>query len=98
MSKTYRLLDPDGSTFQSTTPGELGGNSKAKIYGRLDCTAANAALAKGYTAHRVFFADEAAAITSGYRPCGRCLRTQYLQWKAGGSLGTAGYPWLHQSK
>lgn len=98
MSKTFHLLGPDGSTYQSTTPGELGGNSKAKIYGRLDCTAANAALAKGYTAHRVFFADETAAVASGYRPCGRCLREQYVLWKAGGSLGATAYPWLQLPK
>jgi hypothetical protein len=94
MSKTYRLLGSDGKTYESSAPGELGGNRKARIYGRLDCSAVNAALAKGYTAHRVFFADETVAITAGYRPCGRCLRERYSLWKAGGSAGSTAYPWL----
>ena len=54
---------------------------KAKIYGRLDCSAANSALSKGYAKHRVFFANEADAIATGYRPCGRCLRDKYNEWK-----------------
>jgi len=41
--KTYKLLAADGTTIISETPGTLGGNSKAGIYGRLDCTAANVA-------------------------------------------------------
>ena len=48
MTKTYKLMAADGSTITSTVPGTLGGNRKAKIYGLLTCTAANAALAKGY--------------------------------------------------
>jgi len=91
MSETYRLMGPDGASFQSTTPGQLGGNSNAKIYGRLECTAANGALAKGYAARRVFFADEAAAIAAGYRPCGRCLRERYELWKSGGGPGPVDY-------
>lgn len=92
--KTFKLLAPDGSTILSKSPGQLGGNREAKIYGMLTCTAANAALAKGYARHRVFFADEAAAIAAGYRPCGRCLRERYRQWRAGGVSGSEAYPWL----
>jgi len=29
----------------------------------------------GYRRHRVSFADEATAITAGYRPCGTCVKT-----------------------
>jgi hypothetical protein len=90
MSKTYKLLSPDGSTYASPTPGTLGGNRKARIYGLLTCTAA---LGKGYAQHRVFFADEAAAIAAGYRPCGRCLRERYKLWDAGGVAGSSSYPW-----
>jgi hypothetical protein len=79
--KKYKLLAPNGETVLSETLGELGGNSKVKIYGRLDCRAANAAIIKGYAQHRVFFASEVDAIASGYRPCGRCLRDKYLKWK-----------------
>ncbi|MEN9936753.1 MAG: hypothetical protein RLZZ387_3332 [Chloroflexota bacterium] len=92
-NKIYRLLGPDGKTYESSTPGTLGGNRNAMIYGRLDCSAAIAALPRGYARHRVFFADEAAAIAAGYRPCGRCMRARYLEWRAGGEPGTSAYPW-----
>ena len=98
MVKKYLLLGPDGRVYESTTPRELGGNSKARIYGRLDCPAANAALSKGYAQRRVFFADEAAAIAAGYRPCGRCMKERYQLWKAGGEVGSTVYPWLQQPK
>lgn len=90
--KTYRLLSPTGLTVESTVPGELGGNSKERIYGRLDCTAANTALSQGYAKHRVFFADEDAAIAAGYRPCHRCMRDRYLIWKEGLKENVP-YPW-----
>ena len=32
--------------------------------------------------HRVFFADEDAAIAAGDRPCGSCLRLKDRQWVA----------------
>jgi Metal binding domain of Ada len=98
MLKNYCLLGPDGIPYQSSTPGELGGNSKLKIYGQLDCPSANAALAKGYAKRRVFFANETEAIAAGYRPCGRCMRERYGQWKAGGSAGSSDYPWLRLPK
>ena len=82
-AKRYRLLGPDGP-YESTTKGTLGGNGAAKIYGRLGCPSAVRAVAKGdtYQKHRVFFADEATAIASGYRPCGNCMKTEYAAWKA----------------
>ena len=92
--KRYRLISSDGSIYESEQKGTLGGNSNLRIYGRLDCGTANAALAKGYAGIRVFFADEAAAIAAGYRPCGNCLRKRYQQWKQGGTAGSADYPWL----
>jgi len=46
MNKTYKLLSPSGDIYGSTTPGEMGGNKKAKIYGKLSCSAANRALEK----------------------------------------------------
>jgi methylphosphotriester-DNA--protein-cysteine methyltransferase len=30
---------------------------------------------------RIFFADEAEALTAGYRPCAHCMGEQYLIWK-----------------
>ena len=38
--------------------------------------------AGGYVTHRVFFADEQAAITAGYRPCAVCLPQAYREWKS----------------
>ena len=94
LGKRYRLLAPDGSTYESEQPGTLGGNRLARIYGRLDCGSAVRALPKGYAEHRVFFADEAAAIAAGYRPCGNCLQSRYREWVGGGVLGSASFPWL----
>ena len=83
MAKTYTLLGTDGP-YDSATKGMLGGNGRAKIYGRLDCGSALRALTMGatYAKHRVFFPDEANARAAGYRPCGNCMRTEYAAWKA----------------
>ncbi|RBP45218.1 metal binding Ada-like protein [Roseimicrobium gellanilyticum] len=91
--KIYRLTAPDGSIYESTVPGDLGGYSCERIYGQLDCWSARLALPKGYAQHRVFFADEAAAIAAGYRPCAKCMPVRYKVWKQGGELETANYPW-----
>ena len=81
MRATYRLLGADGVERESPTPGQLGGNRRLKIYGRLDCSSARRALARGYAKRRVFFADEATAVAAGYRPCAVCMRTAYRRWK-----------------
>ncbi len=89
----YRLIGPDGREVLSEVPGTLGGHRRNKIYGRLDCRGAAQWIAKGhYVKQRVFFADEAAAIAAGYRPCGRCMPEQYTVWKAGPHAG-GNYPW-----
>lgn len=83
MSKVYKLIDRNGNTYESATPGTLGGHRKLKIYGRLDCPSAKRYIAKGqYVQYRVFFADEATAIAAGYRPCGVCMKDAYKKWKA----------------
>jgi methylphosphotriester-DNA--protein-cysteine methyltransferase len=62
--------------------GSLGGHSKTRIYGRLDCPSALRAMERGgYVTHRVFFADEDTAVAAGYRPCARCLPERYTAWK-----------------
>jgi methylphosphotriester-DNA--protein-cysteine methyltransferase len=55
----------------------FGGNTRMKIYGRLDCPSALRAIKRGptYARSRVFFADEASALAAGFRPCGVCMRT-----------------------
>jgi methylphosphotriester-DNA--protein-cysteine methyltransferase len=75
----------DAVTFplaESDLPGLLGGNRRLKIYGRLDCPSALRALPRGYAKRRVFFADEAAAVAAGYRPCAVCMPAEYRRWKA----------------
>lgn len=86
--KTYRLLGGDGRFHDSGRPGLFGGNSRARIYGRLDCSSALRALAAGrtYRKYRVFFTDEQTAIEAGYRPCGHCMRKRYLNWRAAGDI------------
>lgn len=80
---TYKLTAPDGTTYESPTPGTLGGHRKLKIFGRLDCPSALRFIARGhYVKHRVFFADRASAIKAGYRPCAKCLPAEYKAWKA----------------
>ena len=79
----YTLLSADGRPYESTTPGTLGGYRPKKIYGRLHCPSALRHISNGhYVEHRVFFADEATAIAAGYRPCSRCMRTEYQEWKS----------------
>lgn len=81
--KQWILTGPDGVSYRSTQPGTIGGHRRGKIYGALDCRAALQAIARGgYVKHRVFFANEAAAIAAGYRPCAVCLPQRYAQWKA----------------
>lgn len=80
--KKYKLLGPDGKFYMSDIPGQYGGYSKAKIYGRLDCSAALRAIDAGhYIPYRVFFKNEEDAIAAGYRPCGNCLPEKYAAWK-----------------
>lgn len=81
--KQYKLLGPDGKEYLSDKPGELGGNSNLKIYGRLDCPSALSTIRRfpgSYEKCRVFFADEKAALAAGYRPCGNCLRQKYREY------------------
>ena len=80
----YKLLGADGKQYLSETPGAFGGNSKQKIYGRLDCRSALSTLRRfpgSYEEYRVFFADEKTALAAGYRPCGNCMRKQYQEYK-----------------
>ena len=81
--KMYRLTGPDGKEYLSEIPGTFGGNSKGRIYGRLDCPSALSAIRRYpgvYEKSRVFFADEKTALAAGYRPCGNCLREQFREY------------------
>jgi hypothetical protein len=79
----YTLLGADRRPYRSAVPGQLGGHRRSRIYGRLDCPSARRAITRGgYVSHRVFFADEPAAIAAGYRPCAVCLPGGYAAWQA----------------
>lgn len=77
-TKKYKLLGADGSFYESETPGEFGGNSKLKIYGRLDCPSALSTIKRfpgSYEKVRVFFADEKRRWQPGIGPAvGACIR------------------------
>ena len=95
--KTYKLMGPDGQFYESTAPGQYGGNSKLKVYGRLDCPSALPTIKRfpgSYEKSRVFFADEATALAAGYRPCGNCLRKKYREYMADPEAYKEQYPWL----
>jgi hypothetical protein len=82
--KMYKLIDANGQEYLSEEPGTFGGNSKLKIYGRLDCPSALSTIRRfpgSYEKSRVFFIDEKTALAAGYRPCGNCLRKQYQEYK-----------------
>jgi methylphosphotriester-DNA--protein-cysteine methyltransferase len=82
--KLFRLVGADGEEILSERPGALGGHRRTRVYGRLDCPVALSLIERGFDVrrHRVFFANEATAISAGYRPCGACLREKYQAWKA----------------
>jgi hypothetical protein len=83
MSESWLLVGPDGNRAVSPKPGTIGGHSRLKIYGRLDCRSARASLSRGhYAKHRVFFIDETTARLAGYRPCAVCMPLAYTAWKA----------------
>lgn len=53
------------------------GYSKGKIYGLLNCSSGK----RMKIENRVFFKDEAEALSMGYRPCGNCQPQKYKAWK-----------------
>ncbi len=63
--KAYTLIGADGQSYESTTPGTIGGHRRTRVYGRFDCPAALRAVERGgYVKHRVFFAGEATALAA----------------------------------
>lgn len=59
----------------------VAGNEKLKIYGTLDCSSGKRLKKE----NRVFFSCEEEALENGYRPCGKCMKTKYNDWKRPGS-------------
>lgn len=60
------------------------GNRKLKIYGKLNCKSGK----RMKTQNRVFFQNEQEAIALGFRPCGHCMRLEYLEWKMSNTSNT----------
>lgn len=88
MTTEYALTGSDGQTYRSKTKGKWGGHRAGRIYGRLDCPTALRAIARGtYVKNRVFFADEATAVTAGYRPCAACCKPRFQAWRAANDRG-----------
>lgn len=56
---------------------QLAGNGKLKIYGMLCCSSGK----RMKIDNRVFFKSREEAKLMGYRPCGHCMREEYLKWK-----------------
>ena len=82
-NKPFIVTNENNKQELSATPGTFGGHKKLKIYGRLDCPSARKHLAKGqYAKNRVFFLTEEIASNAGYRPCAKCMPTEYKKWKA----------------
>ena len=54
------------------------GNVRLKIFGRLNCKSGK----RMKKENRTFFETETEARSSGFRPCGHCMRLAYFQWKA----------------
>jgi len=57
----------------------FGGNTRLKIYGRLQCKSGK----RMKKANRVFFLSEEDALKEGFRPCGHCMKITYQKWRDG---------------
>jgi len=53
---------------------KFAGNAKLKIYGTLHCQSGK----RMKKENRVFFKNEAEAISNGFRPCGNCMRRKLI--------------------
>lgn len=67
--RLWKLIQADTITFA--------GNKRLKIYDTLQCVSGK----KMKIENRVFFSCKNEAEALGYRPCGHCMKAEYLQWK-----------------
>lgn len=80
--KEYKLRDKNNIEYLSKIPGTIGGNKKLKIYGKFDCPSALNYIKKGYYVNnRVFFDNIETAKKAGFRPCAKCMKKEYIEWK-----------------
>lgn len=66
--KLYQLITNSDIKFS--------GNKKLKIYGRLNCRSGM----RMKIGNRVFFRSAEEAERAGFRPCGHCMKKEYLSW------------------
>jgi methylphosphotriester-DNA--protein-cysteine methyltransferase len=57
----------------------IGGNSKLKIYGKLNCRSGKRIKKE----NRVFFNSIDEALDQQFRPCAHCMYDDYKKWKHG---------------
>ena len=58
---------------------QFGGNKKLKTYGLLSCASGKILNRE----NRVYFISELEAKQNNYRPCGNCMKRDYIKWKNG---------------
>ena len=91
---TYKLIDSEGQSYESETPGTLGGHRGNRVYGRLDCEGALRWIAKrALPMPSAFFSDEATPRRRLPALRDYCLPEAYSAWKlkyaGGGSASTS---------
>lgn len=77
-------IDSCGRLYISAACALSENGQPLRIYGRIDCPAAQRATQAGGgdAANRILFDCDAAAGAAGYRPCAVCLPQEYTHWKA----------------
>ncbi|KAF2334290.1 Ada metal-binding domain-containing protein [Flavobacterium daemonense] len=79
MTKHHEISDSDLRIKIKNAEICFGGNQKLKIYGTPKCSSGK----RMKRENRVFFLSENDAKQNGFRPCGNCMKTEYLKWKNG---------------
>jgi len=79
MVKHQEITDDKLARLIKSKKIRFGGNVKLKIYGTLQCKSGK----RMRRENRLFFATEKEAENNGYRPCGHCMKHDYLKWKNG---------------
>ena len=63
-------------------PNVLSGNKQTKVFGKGSCSSTNGHLIVNKDdSKRILFENEKAALSSGFRPCAKCLPEVYKEWK-----------------
>lgn len=77
MTEHSKILNSDLRNKIKNAEICFGGNQKLKIYGTLKCSSGK----RMKRENRVFFLSENEAGKNGFRPCGHCMKSEYLKWK-----------------